>query len=252
MIRKGKTEDAGIIAKIKIDNWRKTYKDIFPDDFLQNLEAKDEEEKYLKNLKEKDVIIYEKDEPIAYCYYGKRKNSEYPDYEGEVFALYVKNDCQNHGIGTNLLQEAIRDLSKECTKVLLWCAKENKSAISFYRKNGLEIIGEEAECIGEKEVEKVALGIDVRNMVMDTKKMYTKNGDGLEEKPKIFLNYRLKKSANYIENEKNIAIYTNPDLIFLKDEPREWFKQIINNENTENIPQKFIDYLVKKDVIETL
>ena len=56
----------------------------------------------------------------------------------------------------------------------------------------------------------------------------------------------------YIENEKNIAIYTNPDLIFLKDEPREWFKQIINNDKTENIPQKFIDYLVKKDVIETL
>ena len=229
LIRKGKTEDGEIIAKIKIDNWRKTYKNIFPDEVLQSLEAKNEVEKYLKNLKEKDVIIYEKDEPIAYCYYGKRKNSEYPDYEGEVFALYVKNDCQNHGIGTSLLQKSIKDLSKECKKVLLWCAKENNGAISFYRKNGFEVIGEEVENIGGKEVEKVALGIEVKDR-----------------------GYRLKKSANYIENEENIAIYTNPDLIFLKDEPHEWFKQIINNDKTENIPQKFIDYLVKKDVIETL
>ena len=77
-------------------------------------------------------------------------------------------------------------------------------------------------------MEKVALGINL-------------------EKQKIF---NLKKSANYIENEDNIAIYTNPDLIFLKDEPRKWFKQIINHENILNIPHKFIEYLIKKEVIE--
>ena len=62
--------------------------------------------------------------------------------------------------------------------------------------------------------------------------------------------YDLKKSANYIENEKNIAIYTNPDLIFLKDETREWFKQIIKHQEIGKVPQKFIDYLIKKEVIE--
>ena len=45
LIRKGKTEDGEIIAKIKIDNWRKTYKNIFPDEVLQSLEAKNEVEK---------------------------------------------------------------------------------------------------------------------------------------------------------------------------------------------------------------
>ena len=43
LIRKGKTEDGEIIAKIKIDNWRKTYKNIFPDEVLQSLEAKSRE-----------------------------------------------------------------------------------------------------------------------------------------------------------------------------------------------------------------
>ena len=62
--------------------------------------------------------------------------------------------------------------------------------------------------------------------------------------------YNLKKSANYIENKQYMAIYANPDLIFLKDEPRNWFMQIINHKKIIDIPKKFIDYLLKKEIIE--
>ena len=48
MIRDGIKEDAEKIAKIKIDNWRKTYSKIFPEDFLNNLDVTKEKEKYLK------------------------------------------------------------------------------------------------------------------------------------------------------------------------------------------------------------
>ena len=229
MIRIGKIDDAEKIAKIKIDNWRKTYKNIFPDEYLKNLNFKNEIQKYKDGFNKRNVITFEKDEEIiAYCYYGNRKEEKLQEYTGEVFAIYVKNDCQEKGVGTALLQEAIKALKKTNRKIMLWCAKENYRAIKFYNKNGLEVIDEETENIGGKDVEKVALGIDL-------------------EKEKI---YNLKKSANYIENEKNIALYTNPDLIFLKDKPRKWFKQIVNHENNTDIPQKFIDYLIKKGVIE--
>ena len=52
MIRNGIKEDAGKIARLKIDNWRKTYSKIFPEDFLNNLDLTKEKEKYLNNLKE--------------------------------------------------------------------------------------------------------------------------------------------------------------------------------------------------------
>ena len=237
MIRDGIKEDAEIIAKIKIDNWRKTYSKIFPEDFLNNLDVTKEKEKYLNNLKNKNIIIYEKEEkPIAYCYYGKSENTKFKDYEGEVFALYVENNCQEHGVGTKLLQYAIKDLAKESKKIFLWCAKENTRAISFYKKNGFKIIGEEIENIGGKNVEKVALGISLE--------------DEKTETPDKNNSYNLKKSANYIENEQSMAIYANPDLIFLKDEPRNWFMQIINHEKISNIPKNFIDYLLKKEIIE--
>ena len=229
MIRNGKEDDAKKIARIKIDNWRKTYLNIFPDELLKNLEINNEIEKCLRNLKNRNVIVYEKDgKVIAYCYYGIRKDKSYEEYSGEVFALYVKNDCQEHGIGSSLLRKAVNELSKEHKKILLWCAKENYRAISFYKKNGLEIIGEEVENIGGKDVEKVALGVDLA-----------------KERT-----YNLKKSANYIEKENSTAIYANPDLIVLKDEPRKWFNQIIRHEDIANIPQKFVSYLIKKEIIE--
>ena len=118
--------------------------------------------------------------------------------------------------------------NKEHKKILLWCAKENYRAISFYKKNGLEIIGEEVENIGGKDVEKVALGVDLA-----------------KERT-----YNLKKSANYIEKNNSTAIYANPDLIVLKDELRKWFNQIIKHEDIANIPQKFVNYLIKKEIIE--
>ena len=51
MIRDGMKEDSEKIARLKIDNWRKTYSKIFPEDFLNNLSLTKEKEKYLNNLK---------------------------------------------------------------------------------------------------------------------------------------------------------------------------------------------------------
>lgn len=265
MIRNVETNDAEKIAQIKIETWRKTYLNIFPDELLKNLELNSEIQKCLDNIKNRNVIVYEKNgEVIAYCYYGKRNDTNYKEYGGEVFALYVKNDCQEHGVGTKLLNFAIKDLFTKYKKVLLWCAKENTRAISFYKKNGLEIIGEEVENIAGKDVEKVALGISLNEKSADSVEVKSKNKSAekyseLEENKREVENimnnknlYKLKKSANYIENDENIAVYTNPDLIFLKDETKMWFKEIINNKNNDSIPQKFINYLLEKEVIEAV
>lgn len=231
MIRNGKIEDAGKIAKIKIDNWKKTYLNIFPDKYMENLNLEKEIEKYKNNFNNRKVITFVKDEEIiGYCYYGDKKDNFFNEYSGEVYAIYVKNECQQKGIGTALLQEAMKALSNEHKKIMLWCAKENYKAISFYKKNGLKIIGEDLENISGKDVKKIALGVD-----LEVKKAY-----------------KLRKSANYIENEEGIALYTNPDLIFLKDKTKDWFKTIINRENILDVPQNFIAYLIKKDAIEQI
>ena len=54
MIRKGNARDAETIASIKIDTWRKTYLNIFPDSILDNLDVKQETQRYLQNLKDRE------------------------------------------------------------------------------------------------------------------------------------------------------------------------------------------------------
>ena len=145
-------------------------------------------------------------------------------------------------------KEAIRHLSYEHSHILLWCAKKNTRAISFYQKNGLAILGEEVEKIGGKNVEKVALGISTGSTEEDV--YCNKQEKKAKKEENLKKEYCLRKSANYIENNENIAIYTNPDLIFLKGEPRAWFKQIIGHGELSKVPQKFINYLMQKEVIE--
>ena len=37
----------------------------------------------------------------------EKKENNLNDYTGEIFAIYVKSECQEKGVGTVLLQEAI-------------------------------------------------------------------------------------------------------------------------------------------------
>ena len=78
MIRNGSTTDAETIANIKIDTWRKTYLNIFPDSLLNNLDVKQETQKYLQNLKDRQVLVYEEaGRIIGYCYFGERRQEKF-------------------------------------------------------------------------------------------------------------------------------------------------------------------------------
>jgi hypothetical protein len=44
-IRKATPNDARNIAKVQVNSWRTTYKNIVPDEFLENMGYKDREQK---------------------------------------------------------------------------------------------------------------------------------------------------------------------------------------------------------------
>ena len=67
-------------------------------------------------------------------------------------ALYVKPNLKYKGIGTQLFQFVINEFkSKNKTKMILWCLKDNEPSKKFYTKMGGKIIKERAIEIGEKE-----------------------------------------------------------------------------------------------------
>lgn len=73
------------------------------------------------------------------------------DIDCEIIALYVRPDLKYQGIGTNLFQYATNEIkSKNKTKMVVWCLKNNEPAKMFYTKKGGEIAKEKIVEIGGK------------------------------------------------------------------------------------------------------
>ncbi|MBO5349640.1 MAG: hypothetical protein J6A89_07485 [Clostridia bacterium] len=64
------------------------------------------------------------------------------------------------------------------------------------------------------------------------------------------MKYKLTRYVSYLEKNEIIAVYSNFNLFFLKNEPALWFQKIVNNDETKDIPINFIKYLQEKEVIE--
>lgn len=231
MIRNGMEKDAKQIAELKIKNYKKTYASIFSKKFLDEMSEKKEEEKYLKEFKNRKVLVYyEENKILGYIYYGRRKNHKeiLSDYDGEIYALYVDIDSMNKGIGTKLIKTALNDLINDYKKVILWCMNDNLRSIKFYKRRNFKQSDQIMSVVGSKTLYESAFVFDF----------------------KVSDNYRITRFVSYKEKNNIIALYSNLNLLFFKNETVKWLKEILYEKSTKEIPISFYKYLIKKEVIE--
>lgn len=140
MIRKAVEEDAKIIVEINIKGWQNTYKDIFPRDFLNNLDKLKEENIVRCQKKISEYIVYEENDKIlGFVKYGINKKG-FTDKYGEIYAIYVDSNYQGRSVGSKLLKETLKRLEKDFDYVLVSTLIQN-SANEFYIKEGFTLIG---------------------------------------------------------------------------------------------------------------
>ncbi len=138
-IRLNTIEDQAAMAKIKVDSWRHTYKDIIDEKYLSSLDYETQTEKYIDSFEEykRSVLVAEHQktkEVVGYSCFTTEEN-EYAD--SELISLYLDPKHLRKGIGSCLLRETIKELKKYNKKTMIvWCLKDNKKAIKFYEKLG--------------------------------------------------------------------------------------------------------------------
>lgn len=231
MIKNGTELDAEKIAKLKIENYKETYANIFPNSFLNKMSFEKEKIKYIEGLKNRKVLLYyDEDKILGYVYYGKRKNHKevLPNYDGEIYAIYVDVNYQNKGIGTKLIKSALYDLMNDYKKIILWCIDDNLQAMQFYKNKNF------------KKSDKIE--VEVGGKILFERAFLF----NFEESNK----YELTRFVSYKEKDNVIAVYSNFNILFLKDDTVKWFKSIVNQKETNEIPISFYEYLIKKEVIE--
>lgn len=152
-IRLNKLEDQKGMAKIKVDSWNKTYKDIIDQKYLDTLNYDIQEKKYIDSFEEykNNVFVAEDNktkEILGYACFQTDSN-EFAD--SELLSLYIDPKHNKKGIGTALFRAVVKELKGYNHKyMILWCLKDNKNAIKFYQKLGGIKCTEKMANIGNK------------------------------------------------------------------------------------------------------
>lgn len=151
IIRKNELCDQEQMAHIKVDGWKNTYDKIIASRYLKTLNYEQQTKRYIASFEEyKDLVLVavNGEEVLGYSCFDLTDKSG--NFDSELVSLYIKPSKKGQGIGTNLLKETAKELlSKGKKNMIIWCLKENKSAIKFYEKLGGKRVLEKDAQIGK-------------------------------------------------------------------------------------------------------
>lgn len=164
-IRKAVTGDARGIAEVHVDSWLSTYRSIVPDDYLDSLTYEGREQSWKRGLLQDGIFVAEdtNGKIIGFATGGKERSGDYPDVEGELYAIYLLKDLQTKGTGRALTAAVATDLlEKGIRSMLVWVLADNPSR-RFYERMGGKLLDEKTiEIAGEDLLEVAYMWEDIR------------------------------------------------------------------------------------------
>ncbi|RLJ90755.1 L-amino acid N-acyltransferase YncA [Planococcus citreus] len=158
MIRRARVLDARGIAKVHVDSWITTYRNIVPDKYLDGLKYVEREKQWERNLQNSTAFVAENvaGEVIGFADGGKERSGDYPDVGGEIYSIYILKAYQGQGVGKLLMQAISKELlDRDIQSMLVWVLKENQSS-GFYENLGGKIIDEKYITIAGKQIPELA------------------------------------------------------------------------------------------------
>lgn len=153
-IRTAAKEDANGIAKVHVESWKTTYKDLLSSEYLANLSHESHNEMWEEILEEKNsdsfhaVAVDEEGKIIGFISGGGDRSGD-PYIKGELYAIYILESCQRQGLGQKLLLLLVEHLQGlGINNMLVWVLKDNPArqfyeslGASFYKEEEIEIAG---------------------------------------------------------------------------------------------------------------
>jgi L-amino acid N-acyltransferase YncA len=158
VVRLANPKDASAIAHVHVASWRTTYAGIVPDEYLKSL---NEAERVLlwQDWLTRDIEVYvaERDgEVVGFAAAGPIREP-LEDCDAELYAIYLLDRTQRHGLGTALLQtlaEALR--AKGFRSMAVWVLERNPARHFYERSGAVRTAAKQIE-IGGLLLEEIAL-----------------------------------------------------------------------------------------------
>lgn len=169
-VREAAEEDIPRITEIGIATWRTTYVGMIPGETLANMSQERGVEKRKKTFAEKRagtkewhtfVIEDGNGKVFGFVDGGPQRSTNadfFPEYKGELYAMYVLKDCQQKGAGRQLVKVlATRLLERGMNSMIVNVLVQNPSR-NFYEKMGGKFIKTSNIEIAGKKLEEAVYG----------------------------------------------------------------------------------------------
>lgn len=129
------------ISNVYEQSWKFAYKGIIPQEYLDSIPS-GQWCVALDNPNRHTLVMLDGDKIIGTSSYCKSRFEDYMDW-GEIISIYFLPEYMGRGYGTDLLEQAVRELKAMGFKQgFLWVLADNHRARHFYEKSGFKNSGE--------------------------------------------------------------------------------------------------------------
>ena len=171
LIRQASIVDAAGIAIVHVDTWRTAYPGIVPQDYLDNLSYETHTQRWITWLSNPQTYAYvAEDEPgqiVGFVSGGPPRDVD-PQYEAELYSIYILKGHQDQGIGLSLTRALVERLLQErMSSMLLWTLPAGPAS-RFYEALGGKQVKTMKATLGGTEIDEVAYGwTDIRVLLKE-------------------------------------------------------------------------------------
>lgn len=168
LIRPLTAEDVRDAAEIRINGWKRAYKGIVDDKYLDTLNIDEQNKKFEKCIgNENFIVAIQNEEVVGFCrfVYDNSFSSNIDYVDCELTAIYVHPDFKGKGIGTKLFKYVLdRFNNQNKSTMILWCLADNINSINFYKHMGGEIQEVKQTTIGNKNYKEVGIVYNIKEL----------------------------------------------------------------------------------------
>lgn len=134
-VRPATARDAKAIAEIHVATWQAAYKDLMPEDYLNQMTLEKRQAYWREAIEYSEpqlLVATDGDQLVGFVGYDRSRDAKTRSTVGEIWAIYVAPAHWGQGVGLALWDGARDGLKDEgCTQVTMWVLLRNERALQF-------------------------------------------------------------------------------------------------------------------------
>jgi GNAT superfamily N-acetyltransferase len=134
-VRPATARDAKAIAEIHVATLQAAYKDLMPEDYLNQMTVEKRQAYWREAIEYSEpqlLVATDGDQLVGFVGYDRSRDAKTRSTVGEIWAIYVAPAHWGQGVGLALWDGARDGLKDEgCTQVTMWVLLRNERALQF-------------------------------------------------------------------------------------------------------------------------